>query len=62
MADIAHGLAGARWNGQTEGPHIFSVAQHSLLTETLARQSPGSDRRIRLACCCMTAPDTSSAT
>ena len=32
IADIAHGLARvARWNGQTEGPEIFSVAQHSLL-------------------------------
>ena len=29
--DIAHGLARvARWNGQTIGPHAFSVAQHSL--------------------------------
>ena len=32
VADIAHGLARvARWNGQTEGAHIYSVAQHSLL-------------------------------
>src|SRR5205823_13714303 len=38
IADIAHGLARvARWNGQTEGAHIFSVAQHSLLVETIAR-------------------------
>src|SRR6202161_2220435 len=37
IADIAHGLARvARWNGQTSGPHIFSVAQHSLLAETIA--------------------------
>jgi 5'-deoxynucleotidase YfbR-like HD superfamily hydrolase len=36
IADIAHGLARvARWNGQTTGNHIFSVAQHSLLVETL---------------------------
>jgi len=36
IADIAHGLARvARWNGQTEGPEIFSVAQHSLLVEAL---------------------------
>jgi 5'-deoxynucleotidase YfbR-like HD superfamily hydrolase len=35
--DIAHGLARvARWNGQTAGPHIFSVAQHSLLVEAVA--------------------------
>jgi 5'-deoxynucleotidase YfbR-like HD superfamily hydrolase len=37
IEDIAHGLARVgRWNGQTHGPHIFSVAQHSLLVETLA--------------------------
>jgi 5'-deoxynucleotidase YfbR-like HD superfamily hydrolase len=36
IADIAHGLARvARWNGQTQGPEIFSVAQHSLLVEAL---------------------------
>jgi 5'-deoxynucleotidase YfbR-like HD superfamily hydrolase len=34
IEDIAHGLARvARWNGQTRGPHIFSVAQHSVLVE-----------------------------
>ena len=37
IADIAHGVA--RWNGQTEGPEIFSVAQHSLLVEALFRAS-----------------------
>ncbi len=37
ISDIAHGLARvARWNGQTVGEHIFSVAQHSLLVEALA--------------------------
>ena len=36
IADIAHGLARvARWNGQTKGPHAFSVAQHSVLVERL---------------------------
>ena len=36
IADIAHGLARvARWNGQTQGAEIFSVAQHSLLVEAL---------------------------
>ncbi len=36
VEDIAHGLARvARWNGQTAGPHIFSVAQHSLLVEAI---------------------------
>ena len=38
IADIAHGLARvARWNGQTRGPEIFSVAQHSLLVEASFR-------------------------
>jgi len=37
IVDIAHGLARvARWNGQTVGPHAFSVAQHSLLVEAIA--------------------------
>ena len=36
LADIAHGLARvARWNGQTRGAEIFSVAQHSLLVEAI---------------------------
>ena len=36
IADVAHGLARvARWNGQTRGAEIFSVAQHSLLVEAL---------------------------
>lgn len=39
ISDIAHGLARvARWNGQTAGAHAFSVAQHSLLVEDLARR------------------------
>jgi 5'-deoxynucleotidase YfbR-like HD superfamily hydrolase len=37
VEDIAHGLARvARWNGQTAGEHVFSVAQHSLLVEAIA--------------------------
>jgi 5'-deoxynucleotidase YfbR-like HD superfamily hydrolase len=50
IEDIAHGLARvARWNGQTDGAHIFSVAQHTLLVETVARgRIPGLDRRARL--------------
>ncbi len=36
IEDIAHGLSRvARWNGQTKGEHIFSVAQHSLLVEEI---------------------------
>ncbi|MEP2943641.1 MAG: HD family hydrolase [Hyphomicrobiales bacterium] len=32
ISDIAHGLARvARWNGQTQGEHAYSVAQHSVL-------------------------------
>ena len=39
IEDIAHGLARvARWNGQTEGTHIFSVAQHSLLVDAISRK------------------------
>jgi uncharacterized protein len=51
IEDIAHGLARvARWNGQTSGPHIFSVAQHCLLVEALARaRVPRLDRSRRLA-------------
>ncbi len=38
IADIALGLSRvARWNGQTDGDWAFSVAQHSLLVEELAR-------------------------
>jgi 5'-deoxynucleotidase YfbR-like HD superfamily hydrolase len=58
ISDIAHGLARvARWNGQTEGAHIFSVAQHSLLTETLARQDHRLDRKHRLAVLLHDAPE-----
>lgn len=51
IADIAHGLARvARWNGQTSGLHIFSVAQHSLLVEEVARRlEPGSPSSTLLA-------------
>jgi 5'-deoxynucleotidase YfbR-like HD superfamily hydrolase len=51
IEDIAHGLARvARWNGQTSGAHIFSVAQHCLLVEALARgRVPRLDRSRRLA-------------
>lgn len=40
IEDIAHRLSRvARWNGQTSGGHIFSVAQHSLLVEAIASQT-----------------------
>lgn len=51
LEDIAHGLARvARWNGQTSGGHIFSVAQHSLLVEEIAlRLDPAADAGARLS-------------
>ena len=51
IADIAHGLARvARWNGQTEGAHIFSVAQHTLLVDMVARARwPSLDRLVGVA-------------
>jgi 5'-deoxynucleotidase YfbR-like HD superfamily hydrolase len=51
IEDIAHGLARvARWNGQTTGAHIFSVAQHSLLVEDIVRRlDPGAPRETLLA-------------
>jgi 5'-deoxynucleotidase YfbR-like HD superfamily hydrolase len=59
VEDIAHGLARvARWNGQTNGAHIFSVAQHTLLVEAVMRaQSPRVDRRVRLAAMLHDAPE-----
>jgi uncharacterized protein len=59
MEDIAHGLARvARWNGQTSGTHIFSVAQHCLLVEALARaRVPRLDRSRRLAVLLHDAPE-----
>jgi len=58
IADIAHGLARvARWNGQTEGAHIYSVAQHSLLVEAIAHQSARLDRKRRLAVLLHDAPE-----
>lgn len=59
VEDIAHGLARvARWNGQTHGAHIFSVAQHTLLVEAVLRQqTPRADHRIRLAAMLHDAPE-----
>jgi len=59
IADIAHGLARvARWNGQTSGDHIFSVAQHTLLVEAVARsRAPRLDRQRRLAVLLHDAPE-----
>ncbi len=58
IEDIAHGLARVpRWNGQTIGAHIFSVAQHTLLVDTLARQQGPIDDRLRLAIMLHDAPE-----
>ena len=59
ISDIAHGLARvARWNGQTSGAHIFSVAQHTLLVEAVMReQRPRVDTRFRLAALLHDAPE-----
>lgn len=59
IEDIAHGLARvARWNGQTNGEHAFSVAEHSLLVESIAGElEPLLDRRFRLASLVHDAPE-----
>jgi 5'-deoxynucleotidase YfbR-like HD superfamily hydrolase len=59
IEDIAHGLARvARWNGQTSGTHIFSVAQHTMLVDTVLRtRMPRIDHRIRLAAMLHDAPE-----
>ena len=59
IEDIAHGLARvARWNGQTNGPHAFSVAQHCTLVEAIVSQlEPKIDRRWRLAALLHDAPE-----
>jgi len=51
IEDIAHGLARvARWNGQTSGDHAFSVAEHSVLVQSLVDiLYPGLDIRWRMA-------------
>ena len=58
IEDIAHGLARvARWNGQTSGAHIFSVAQHTLMVDALARRRGQPDTRARLAILLHDAPE-----
>ncbi|MEY3597252.1 MAG: hypothetical protein RL543_1205 [Pseudomonadota bacterium] len=48
----------ARWNGQTSGSTIFSVAQHSLLVEACARTAdPGLDNTDLLAALLHDAPE-----
>jgi 5'-deoxynucleotidase YfbR-like HD superfamily hydrolase len=59
IEDIAHGLARvARWNGQTRGGEIFSVAQHSVLVaEIFALLDPGAPSRWRLFALLHDAPE-----
>lgn len=59
IADIAHGLAFvARWNGQTHGDYAYSVAEHSLLVETLfGRIAPAAPVQWRLAALLHDAPE-----
>jgi 5'-deoxynucleotidase YfbR-like HD superfamily hydrolase len=59
IEDIAHGLAFvARWNGQTLGDYAYSVAEHSLLVETLfARMQPKAPTKWRLAALLHDAPE-----
>jgi uncharacterized protein len=59
LDDIAHGLARvARWNGQTSGPFVFSVAQHCLLVEAIAGHlEPGLPAPARLAVLLHDAPE-----
>ncbi len=58
IEDIAHGIARVpRWNGQTKGAHIFSVAQHTLLVDTISRQQGPVDDRLRLAILLHDAPE-----
>lgn len=50
IEDIARGLARvARWNGQTDGDHAFSVAEHSVIVEDIFSQiAPKASREDRL--------------
>jgi 5'-deoxynucleotidase YfbR-like HD superfamily hydrolase len=59
IEDIAHGLAFvARWNGQTQGQFAYSVAEHSLLVETLfGRIAPNAPAKWRLAALLHDAPE-----
>ena len=65
IEDIAHGLARvARWNGQTNGAHIFSVAQHIAAGRGAGARasSRGSIRTGASRSCCTMRRNTSSAT
>ncbi|WP_341247661.1 HD family hydrolase [Nereida ignava] len=59
IEDIAHGLAFvARWNGQTIGDFAYSVAEHSLLVETIfSRMNPSASAKWQLAALLHDAPE-----
>ena len=59
IEDIAHGLAFvARWNGQTLGDYAYSVAEHSLLVETIfSLMAPKASHKWRLAALLHDAPE-----
>ncbi|MDO8838696.1 MAG: HD family hydrolase [Parvibaculum sp.] len=59
IEDIAHGLARvARWNGQTDGDHAFTVAEHCVLVDDIcARFRPGWPAKWRLAALLHDAPE-----
>ena len=59
IEDIAHGLARvARWNGQTKGPHAYSVAQHCVFVEKIAVElKPRLSREARLMALLHDAPE-----
>ena len=59
IEDIAHGLARvARWNGQTNGDHSFSVAQHCVLVEAIYHHcNKGASRQNRLVALLHDAPE-----
>jgi uncharacterized protein len=59
IEDIAHGLARvARWNGQTNGDHAYSVAQHSLLVEAVfSKMDTGATAAAKLAALLHDAPE-----
>ncbi len=59
IEDIAHGLSFvARWNGQTLGDFPYSVAEHSLLVETIfARVDPKAAPKWKMAALLHDAPE-----
>lgn len=59
IEDIAHGLARvARWNGQTQGDHAFSVAQHCVVVSQLfAHANPSASTDDVLAALLHDAPE-----